>query len=90
VRKFPFALILMLSACAHPTIVKNVPVTVKVPVAQACAGSRPAPVIPLKDQMTEEQWKALDVKQKAAFVGKQGLDLRTYGEQLNAATGGCP
>jgi hypothetical protein len=45
-------------------------------------------VVPLKDQPID--WAALDARQKAALVGKQALDLRTYSEKLNAATAGCP
>ena len=80
-------LFLLLAGCGH-TVVQDRPVTVKVPVSQPCAATRPTPVVPLKDQPID--WAALDVKQKAALVARQGLDLRTYGEQLNAATAGCP
>lgn len=81
------ALLIGLSACSAP-VVKDRPVRVAVPVPQPCAGARPAPVVPLKDQPID--WRSLDVKQKAARVGKQGLDHKTYGEQLGAATAACP
>jgi hypothetical protein len=35
-------------------------------------------------------WADLDVRQKAAWVGRHALALRTYGEQLAAATAACP
>lgn len=65
-------------------------VTVKQPVPQPCAGQRPAAVTPLREKYPAAQWGAMDVKQKAAAVGAQGLERQTYGEQLDAATGACP
>lgn len=80
-------LALLLAGCSH-TITQDRPVTVKVPVAQPCAGERPTAPVPLRD--TTPDWDQLDAKQKAALVGKQALDWQTYGEQLNAATAACP
>lgn len=78
----------LLTACGG-TVVHDRPVVVKTPVPQPCVASqRPAPVRPLKE--AAPGWYDLDIRQKAALVGKQGLDLRTYGEDLNAATGACP
>lgn len=74
-----------LTACG-PRAVQDRPIAVKVPVAQPCALPRPAEVSPLA---ARADWDDLDVRQKAALVGKQALELRTYGEQLNAATGAC-
>ncbi len=81
-----------LASCTHTqTVYKDRPVEVKVPVPQPCVnGIRPAPPIPLGKRFTADQWKALDTKQKAAVVSKQALDLKTYGENLNAATAACP
>lgn len=71
-------------------VYRDVPVEVKVPVAQPCVvGARPAAVKPLNQQYTPAQWKALDPKQKAAIVAKQGLDRATYGENVNGATVAC-
>lgn len=81
------ALSAILSACGG-TVVQDRPVRVNVPVVQSCALPRPVPVVPLKEQPID--WTSLDVRQKSALVGKQGLDYKTYGEQLSAATAGCP
>ena len=88
-----YALILplvALSACQSTPIYRDRVQTVNVPVSVPCATTRPAPVTPLADRYTDEQWQSLDVRQKAAAVGRQSLDRMTYGEQLHAATGACP
>lgn len=80
---------LALSACSTPqTVYRDRPVEVKVPVSTPCASLRPDPVPTLVEAYP--QWDALDVRQKAAAVARHALDLRTYGEQLNAATAACP
>lgn len=80
---------LALVGCGQ-TVTQERPVSVNVAVPQPClAGARPAAVTPLRERYSDAEWNALDPRQKAALVGKQGLDLRTYGEDLNAATGGC-
>lgn len=84
--KLVIALSVALAGCGG-TIVKDRPVRVAVPVPQPCAAPRPSPVVPIKEQPID--WEALDVRQKAALIGKQGLDHKTYGEQLAAATGAC-
>lgn len=72
------------------SVVQERPTTVSIPVPQPCVdGPRPASVKPIREQMTRDERDTLDVRQKAALVGKQGLDLRAYGEDMNAATGGC-
>lgn len=80
----------LLAGCSGSAVTHKTLVDVPVPVAQPCVdGDRPETVKPLKEQITPEAWGQMDVRQKSALVGKQGLDLRTYGENLNAATGGC-
>ena len=80
---------LALAACTG-TVVQERPTTVSIPVPQPCvAGARPVAVTPLRERYGDAEWQALDVRQKAAIVGRQGLDLRSYGEDMNAATGGC-
>lgn len=79
---------LLLSGCGT-AVVKDRVQTVSVPVPQACTTERPAPVSTLKQDYTDEQWNALDVRQKAAAVGRKGLEHKAYGEDLNAATGAC-
>jgi len=88
-KKITIALSVALAGCGG-TVVSDRPVTVHKPVAQPCvAGARPVEVVPLKQRIEDGEWAELDIKQKAAHVAKQALDLRTYGEQLNAVTGGC-
>lgn len=72
------------------TVVEDRPQRVAVPVPQPCAGERPDPVTPLKAEVPDAEWHGLDPRQKAARVGRKGLELRAYGEQLNAATAACP
>ena len=79
---------LALAACAPKVITRDVPVEVRVPVAQPCAAERPSPPVPLT--RAYPAWSAMDVRQKAAAVGKQALDWQTYAEALNAATAACP
>ena len=75
-----------LSACSPRVVTKARPVTVKVPVTVPCAAKRPDKPLPLPDGNT---WTAMDVRQKAAAVGAKAIEWRNYGEQLEAATGGC-
>lgn len=83
--------LLFLSGCTGRTVTRERPVEVFKPVLQPCVKNpRPALVMPLNQQLTKEQWDALDIKQKTEYVSQQGLDRQTYGEQLNAATGACP
>lgn len=85
------AVLSLLGGCAaNQAVVRDRPVTVNVPVPQPCVGTRPDKVVAVRDQMTPEQLAALDVRQKAALVGEAGLDRKTYGEQLDAATASCP
>ena len=81
---------LMLGGCASKIVTRNVPVEVRVPVAQPCATERPAKVAALKDRIDDRQWRSMDVRQKSAAVGRQALDRQTYGEALDAATAACP
>lgn len=91
IRILAAGLTLMLSACGGAAVVQDRPITVNVPVAQPCvSGQRPPLVVPLKMALTDEEWAAMDVKQKSARVGTQMLDRMKYGEDLRAATGGCP
>ncbi len=82
---------LALAGCSHPAAIVRTapPLPVYIPVTTACSAPRPSPVVPLNRQFTEAEWSALDVRQKAALVGKQALDRLTYGEQLDASTSAC-
>ena len=76
-----------LAACSPKVITRDVPVEVKVPISVPCAAERPSPPVPLS--RAYPNWPAMDVRQKAAAVGKQALEWQAYGEGLNAATAGC-
>lgn len=77
--------VLVLSACSPKVVTKDRPVTVKVPVAAPCAFQRPDKPLPLPGH-----WTALDVRQKAAALGKYAIEWTNYAEALNAATAACP
>ena len=83
--------VLLASGCSTPgTVIQDRPVEVKVPVAQPCVvGARPVAPVPLNQQYSADQWKALDPKQKAAIVSRHALELKAYGENVNGATSGC-
>lgn len=78
-----------LTACSPKVITQDRPVTVKVPIPTPCITTRPAAVASLRDRFTDEQWEAMDVRQKAAAVAENAILLRTYGEKLDAATRAC-
>ena len=82
------ALPLGLGACGSKIIYRDRIQTVNVPVAQPCAGVRPAKVASLKVRTPD--WQNMDVRQKAAATGQWSLDQLTYGQKLDAATAGCP
>lgn len=79
-------LALVLASCGS-TVVKDRPVAVNTPVTVPCALERPQRPVPLVEQTPG--WDSLDVRMKAAAVGKWALELLTYSEQLEAATAGC-
>lgn len=81
--------VLTLPGCARE-IVRDRPTIVRVPVAQACAGTRPIAVSPLRVTVPAEVWAAFDLVQKTAVVARQGLARQGYAEQLEAATAACP
>lgn len=80
----------LLGGCAQDTVIEERIVKVDRPVPQPCAGSRPADVTPLSEEYTDPEWYAMDVRQKAAAVGRKGLERQQHGEALAAATGACP
>lgn len=88
-RKLLILALFSLTACG-PTVVKDRPVRVNVPVTQPCATTRPEPPLILKQAYPDAQWAEMDVKMKAAAVGRQTLLRQSYGEQLYAATAACP
>lgn len=80
---------LLATGCGPRVVTRDKVVTVKVPVAQSCAIARPAPVPPLQETYPAERWNTMNPAQKNAAVAKHAIELRTYGEKLDAATAGC-
>lgn len=91
--------VLSLAACGG-TVVQERPVSVNIPLPQPCVeGTRPAKVATLKQKYSDEQWppagapkgpNGMDIKQKSAAMGKQAIENREHGEDLDAATSACP
>ena len=75
-----------LNACSPKVITRDVPVETKVPVATPCVSSWPQKPGPLPDG---SHWAQMDVKMKAATIGKHAIELRNFADNLAAATGGC-
>lgn len=81
---------LLLAGCGPKVVTRDRPVSVSMPVSQPCAGPRPPAVPILRERFPDPAWAAMDLRQKAAAVGGQALELRGHGEQLAAATAACP
>lgn len=86
------AAVLATGACKGPEIItRDRPVVVRVPAIQPCSTARPAAVVPLNQRLARTHWYGeMDVRQKAAAVGRQVDAHASYGESLTAATGACP
>lgn len=74
------------AACSPKVITRDVPVVTKVPVHTPCVTIWPQKPPPLPDGA---HWAALDLRQKAAAIGKHAIELKNYAGNLEAATGGC-
>lgn len=83
------AAVALLTACSSPTIVRDRPTRISVPVIQKCAGERPAPVAPLKQRVPDAQWNALSPKQKAELAAAQAYRRMNHADELGAATSAC-
>lgn len=83
------ALIPLLAACPGRVVVKDRVQSVSVPVAVKCASERPAEVAPLSDQIGEDEWEALTLKQKSERTAAQALRRLGYSDALRAATSIC-
>ena len=79
-------LISALTACSPRVVTKERPVTVRVPVAVPCVTTWPQKPPPLPDGV---HWAQMDVRMKAATIGKHAIELKNYAGNLEAATGGC-
>jgi hypothetical protein len=83
-------LTMLIAGCGHnPTVIRDRVEQVSVPVIQKCAGERPAPIVPMNQQLTAEQWDALSPKQRAETAAAQGLARMSHADELNAATSAC-
>ena len=46
-------------------------------------------VVPLREQLTRDQWDGLSTDQREKLLGAQALDHLVYGDKLDVATAGC-
>lgn len=79
---------LSLTGCTR-TIIKEVPVEVKVPVTVPCMGERPATVDALRDSLTREEWDLLTTDQRENLLAAQALAHMIFGNRLTDASAGC-
>lgn len=82
-------LIPMLCACPGRVVVRDRVQSVSVPVAVKCASERPAEVAPLNEQIGDDEWEALTLKQKSERTAAQALRRLGYSDALRAATTAC-
>jgi hypothetical protein len=78
--------LLALAACSPKVITRDAPVVTKVPVHSPCVTAWPQKPPPLPDG---SHWAQMDVRMKAAALGKHAIELRNYADNLAASTGGC-
>lgn len=81
--------VLILAGCKHASDAEIRYKEVPVAVSAGCVVDRPAPVVSLKDRMTEEEWRARAPGAKAATIEGQAYDRMNYADKLDAATKGC-
>ena len=85
-----YLIVLLLAGCAtQPTVIRDRPTQVSIPVIQPCASERPAPIVPMNQRYSETEWEGLSFKQRAEIVAVQGLARMNYADSLNAATSAC-
>lgn len=84
-------LLVTIGGCGQQaTLVRDRIQTASIPVAVRCAGGdKPAPVTPLNQRFTADQWKAFTPKQKAEHAAAQALRHQNFGIDLTAATSTC-
>ena len=84
-------LALALAGCTKTvTVVKEVPVEVRVPVSAPCMGEKPNEVVNLNQKVDQAHWNELGTDQRDALIGAQGMSRKVYGEKLTVAASGCP
>ena len=85
-----FGTILLAGCAAHEVPVTTVATKeVKVPVSTPCVQNKPDRVVPLREQLTRDQWDGLSTDQREKLLGAQALDHLVYGDKLDVATAGC-
>lgn len=83
-------LALLLGGCATTrTVIKEVPVEVRIPVSAPCMGQRPDPVSGLRESLTRQEWDSLSTDQRENLLGAQALLHKIYGERATIAAAGC-
>lgn len=78
-----------ISACGG-TVTKETVNTAKVPVVAKCTKERPERPQSLSAAFSDAEWQSLAPRAKASQIAGQGLRWQNYGEQMDAATAGCP
>lgn len=91
-RPIALAFLFALAACAtSPAPEARVEYrTANVAVAAGCVSNAPAEVVPLKQRIPDDQWKALAPGAKAEATKAQAGERMNYEDQLRAATRACP
>lgn len=81
---------LPLAACAKPgAIIKEVPIEVKVPVTTPCVVERPIEPMPLRDQLSRDEWESLTTDQRQAILAAQAIGRKIFSDRLLDATAAC-
>jgi len=80
---------LALTACQTRTIIKEVPVEVKVPVTVPCMGARPDIVESLRNSIGRDEWDTLTTDQRENLIAAQALAWKILGWQGLDASAGC-
>lgn len=89
-RLFVASLALLLAGCATPdTIIKEVPIEVKVPVTVPCMGERPEEPQALRDFISRDAWDALTTDQRENLTAAQALAHKNFGDRSTVAAAGC-
>lgn len=85
----PIIIAALLTGCQTRTVIKEVPIEVKVPVAMPCMGARPGDVTALRETMSREEWDSLTTDQRENLMAAQALARKIYGDRLTDASAGC-
>lgn len=81
--------LLLLAGCTK-TVIKEVPIEVKVPVAAPCMGERPKEPTALRDKIPSETWESMPTDQRQNQLGAQAMARKAYGDKVTVASAGCP